>query len=116
MTEKMLGVVRLKGNVGTERNLRSALASLGMKKTNMVAFMSDTSSNRGLLQRCNFIVTWGEVDEGFAKLHSTGKPISLSPPKGGFRSFHSAYPKGDLGYRGDKIKDLIERMLKMKPL
>ena len=40
------------------------------------------------------------------------KPVfRLSPPKGGFKSKKHHYPKGDLGYRGEAINELIERML-----
>jgi len=42
-------------------------------------------------------------------------PISpvfrLSPPSSGFRSIRLPYPKGDAGYRGDKINDLLKRMI-----
>ena len=35
----------------------------------------------------------------------------LTPPSKGFKSLMEGYPKGDLGYRGKKIKELIERMI-----
>lgn len=35
----------------------------------------------------------------------------LSPPRKGFRSVRSPYPKGDLGSRGEKINELLERMI-----
>lgn len=35
----------------------------------------------------------------------------LSPPRKGFRSVRLAYPKGDLGSRGEKINELIGRMV-----
>jgi large subunit ribosomal protein L30 len=41
------------------------------------------------------------------------KPIfRLHPPKGGFHgSIKKPYPKGELGYRGKKINDLIVKMI-----
>lgn len=40
------------------------------------------------------------------------KPVfRLNPPKKGYRSTRLNYPKGDLGNRGDKINELIERMI-----
>lgn len=40
------------------------------------------------------------------------KPVfRLSPPSGGFRSIRRAYPKGDLGYRGENINELLKRMI-----
>lgn len=40
------------------------------------------------------------------------KPVfRLSPPSRGFRSIRRAFPKGDSGYRGEKINELLERMI-----
>lgn len=35
----------------------------------------------------------------------------LTPPSKGFKSTKQHYPKGDLGYRGEKINELLERMV-----
>ncbi|MGC8812763.1 MAG: 50S ribosomal protein L30 [Candidatus Aenigmatarchaeota archaeon] len=35
----------------------------------------------------------------------------LTPPSKGFKSVKEAYPKGDLGYRGKEINELIKRMI-----
>jgi len=35
----------------------------------------------------------------------------LTPPSKGLKSIKESYPKGDLGYRGKEIKELIERMI-----
>jgi large subunit ribosomal protein L30 len=37
--------------------------------------------------------------------------FKLSPPTAGFRTIKLHYPKGDLGYRGEKINELLERMI-----
>lgn len=37
--------------------------------------------------------------------------FKLTPPAHGFKSTRLAYPKGDLGYRGDKINELLNRMI-----
>lgn len=34
----------------------------------------------------------------------------LSPPSGGLKSVKHHYPKGDLGYRGDAMNKLLEKM------
>jgi len=39
------------------------------------------------------------------------KIFRLSPPSKGFRATRIGYPKGDLGYRGEKINDLLKRMI-----
>lgn len=35
----------------------------------------------------------------------------LTPPSKGFKSTKEQYPKGDLGYRGKEINELLERMI-----
>ena len=35
----------------------------------------------------------------------------LNPPRKGYKSIKYSYPKGALGYRGEQINDLINRML-----
>ncbi len=40
------------------------------------------------------------------------KPVfRLRPPRKGLKSKKSHFPKGDLGFRGDKINELIKRMI-----
>lgn len=40
------------------------------------------------------------------------KPVfRLSPARHGLKSIKEYYPKGDLGYRGEKINELLERMI-----
>jgi len=37
--------------------------------------------------------------------------LRLTPPSKGFKSVKEPYPKGDLGYRGNEINELLERMI-----
>jgi large subunit ribosomal protein L30 len=61
----------------------------------------------------------GEVEEVFKKVKETGKvpkeikPVfRLTPPSKGFKkSVKQHYPKGELGYRGEKINELLKRMI-----
>ncbi|MEM5836744.1 MAG: 50S ribosomal protein L30 [Candidatus Aenigmatarchaeota archaeon] len=40
------------------------------------------------------------------------KPVfRLTPPSKGFKSVKEHWPKGDLGYRGKEINELLERMI-----
>jgi len=40
------------------------------------------------------------------------KPVfRLTPPSKGYKSVKQHYPKGDLGKRGEKINELLERMI-----
>ncbi|MFH0711186.1 MAG: 50S ribosomal protein L30 [Candidatus Aenigmatarchaeota archaeon] len=50
----------------------------------------------------------GKKLKDFEKL----KPVlRLTPPSKGFRSTREHFPKGDLGYRGKEINELLERMI-----
>ncbi len=40
------------------------------------------------------------------------KPVfRLTPASGGFREIKQFFPKGELGYRGEKINELLEKMI-----
>lgn len=60
-----------------------------------------------------------EAEEIFNKIKETGKVPSeikpvfrLTPPSKGFKkSIKQHYPKGELGYRGEKINELLKRMI-----
>ena len=50
-------------------------------------------------------------NEGTAK-NTDMKPVfRLSPPSRGYKSTRKLYPKGALGYRGEKINELLNRMI-----
>lgn len=52
--------------------------------------------------------------EGRVKLRDYEKidPVfRLTPPSKGFKSVKEYWPKGDLGYRGKEINELLERMI-----
>lgn len=53
------------------------------------------------------------IFEGKAKMKDIKlNPVfRLTPPSKGFKSIKEHYPKGDLGYRGKDINELIERMI-----
>ncbi len=37
--------------------------------------------------------------------------LRLSPPSGGYKATKMHFPKGDLGYRGEEINKLLEKMI-----
>ena len=38
-------------------------------------------------------------------------PLRLSPSSKGLKAIRLTFPKGDSGYRGDKINDLLKKMI-----
>lgn len=54
------------------------------------------------------------VIEGKIKLHKQENlqpTFRLTPPSKGFKSIKEHFPRGDLGYRGKEINELVERMI-----
>ena len=45
------------------------------------------------------------------KVEGMKKVFRLSPPRKGYKSIKRHYPKGDLGYRGNAINELLKRMI-----
>jgi 50S ribosomal protein uL30 len=51
------------------------------------------------------------IRDGTANSADVRPVFGLSPPSGGLRSIRLQYPRGDLGDRGEKINDLLMRMI-----
>jgi large subunit ribosomal protein L30 len=133
---KLLAVVRIRGRVGTRRDINETLSRLGLKSPNNLVVVYGTKSILGMISKCNDFVTYGEVDrKGFEliakktkatfdeetfKSVSEGKknvkdiikmPVRMNPPRKGYESTKKGYSEGGAsGYRGEKINELIGRM------
>lgn len=107
----MLAAIRLRGDVKTPHELRQTCLHLGLKRKNSLVLLSDTPSIRGMLRRAESHITWGEAGDELVKKVGKEKVLRLKPPQKGFKSIKTSWPKGDVGYRGDKINDLAKRML-----
>ncbi len=104
--------VRLRGSVNMGRGAKETMRSLNLLKVNHCVIVPE-SMKRMLVKAGNW-VAWGEVSPEAEKLlkEKRGGPVfRLSPPSKGLRSTKHHFPKGDLGYRGSKINDLLRRML-----
>lgn len=51
------------------------------------------------------------IKDGTVNSSDVRPVFGLSPPSGGLRSIRLQYPRGDLGDRGEKINDLLMRMI-----
>ncbi len=59
---------------------------------------------KGMLTRIKKVKNLKEI-EGF-------KPVfRMNPPRKGYEGIKQPFPKGALGYRGEKINELLERMM-----
>ncbi len=105
----MIVVVRMRGDVSTSRGVIDTFRILGMKRVYSAAILRDDAVTRGMIRKINNFAAWGEASE--ETVSAIGKVKNLKPPKGGLRSKKLPHPRGVLGYHGDKINDLVKRML-----
>ncbi|MDE1845786.1 MAG: uL30 family ribosomal protein [Candidatus Micrarchaeota archaeon] len=138
LENKLLAVVRVRGRAGTRQSVTETLNRLNLRRVNNLVLVFGTKSNIGMIHKCNDFVTFGEIQgdilaklikskelpikaeaqEELMKGKITGKdvngisPIRMHPPKRGYEGIKRAFVvKGALGYRGEKINDLIKRMM-----
>ena len=122
-------VVRIKGRVRLNEPIERTLKMLHLHRKNYCALIEDTPSNKGMIVKVKDFVTWGTLDEATikdldAKRQQTTKNKNgkeekksfyrLHPPRGGYgrKGTKVAFGKGGaLGPRGEKISELIKRML-----
>lgn len=106
----MLAAIRLKGGIEARGDIKDTMLILGMRKKLAMAVLADSPATRGMLGKAQNFIAWGELS-GEMEKQIRARMLQLRPPKGGFRSLKQMYPRGDLGYRGEKINDLIKRMM-----
>ncbi len=116
-----VAVILVRSRVNVDVHIRDTLDKLNLKKRLTCVVYDKTPSIMGMIQKVKDFVTFGEVNDEVLKLleskrKETGKPhvFHLNPPRGGFERKGIKKPfsiGGALGYRGDKINDLIKRMV-----
>jgi len=133
-------VIRVRGTNSLRRDIQETLSYLRLYRNNYCVVLPDNPSVKGMLQKAKDYITWGEVDDKTFKLlvekrgnlylgrteeyHARkfitvkGKRLKpyfrLAPPRGGFERKGIKTPVavgGALGYRGERINGLIERMV-----
>ncbi|MDP3966232.1 MAG: uL30 family ribosomal protein [archaeon] len=116
----MIAVVRIKGQVGLERDVKETLYRMKIRRKYACIVMEPTKINLGMIKLVRNFVSYGEIsketyEELVKKRGKKGKDkkmkpfFRLHPPIGGAKTkFH--YPKGILGENKEMDK-LIGRML-----
>jgi large subunit ribosomal protein L30 len=92
---KVIAVVRVRGVVSAQREARETLTLLHLEHTNHAILIDDRPSYKGMLQRVNSYVTWGEVTketvmamlEKRARLAGNEKVTAEYLDKLGFKTF-----------------------------
>ena len=129
-----LAVVLVRGMVKVVRPVKETLMMLNLHRKNHCVVIDNTPTYHGMLLRVKDYITWGEIDDAtFAELVQkrgqladgrqksvdiNGKKykrfFALNPPRKGFgrKGIKRAFKIGGaLGPRGEKINDLVKRML-----
>lgn len=124
MADKKIAVIRIRGMTGVKHGIADTMTMLNLNTKNSIAILPNTPVYAGMVKKVKDFVTYGEISEETLKaLAAKRKNISkndqfmlftLSPPIGGFerKGIKAAFSdKGALGYRADKINDLIKKMM-----
>lgn len=113
----MMAVIRITGEVGLRSEINETLKRLNLKtKYSCVVFENPSGEQAGMVKKVRDFVAFGEIDEDAykeltEKRGGGGKTFfRLHPPRKGIKS-KVHFPKGVLGDHGEKINELIRRML-----
>lgn len=136
LENKAIAVIRVRGTMGVRRSINETLSRLNLRRVNNMVVLYGTKSNIGMIMKCKDFVTFGEINpetlgkvlekkeikhskediSGIASGKKTLKeldalPIRMHPPRHGYEGIKDSYTAGGaLGYRGEKINELIKRM------
>ncbi len=119
-----IAVVRIRGSVKVDSKIKETMKRLGLVTQNTLVILPDTKEIKGMLEKAKDYITWGPVtEETISLVKSKKKPFvekenkiifRLNPPRGGYERKGIKTPfslGGALGNRGDKINDLIKKMI-----
>lgn len=117
MNEKII-VVRMRGEIGTRREMIDTFKMLGMKKLHSFVVLEKSPSIIGMVRKIDNFSAWGEptpetlkLIEGISKRQGAWMVGGLKSPKGGIKSKKLRYPRGNLGYCGAAINEMIKKMV-----
>ena len=112
-----LAVILVRGMVSMKPEIRETLRRLRLKRKNNCVVVEDKPERIGMIRMVKDFVTWGTVNpEVMDKLKKMMKEgvVRLQPPRKGFgrKGIKFQFTTGGaLGNRGDKINDLLMRMM-----
>ena len=119
-TAENIAVIRIRGMTGIRREIADTMRMLNLNSKFSCAVLPKNKNNEGMVKKAKDFITWGEIDAATLKeleekrKEEEKKTYRLHPPRGGFerkgtkKSFSQG---GALGYRKEKINDLIKRMM-----
>ncbi|MEK6874839.1 MAG: uL30 family ribosomal protein [Nanoarchaeota archaeon] len=121
MTTKQLAVIRIRGEVNLSEPIKRTFQGLHLYRKHYCTVVPAVPSMIGMIHKLKDYITWGEIDDttynNLIKKRGDGKSkpyFRLAPPTKGFerKGIKKSYDAGGaLGYRGEAINALIERMI-----
>ncbi len=115
---KKIAVILIRGFQMMDGSVKDTLRMLNIERRNVCIVVDGTPSNLGMIAKAKNYITYGEIDAETLKLLEAKKPgakfYNLNSPKKGYgrKGIKVDYINGGaLGYRADKINDLIKRMI-----
>ncbi len=120
-----IAVIRVKGECRVQDKVEYALQTLKLHKRNCCSVVPNNPNYEGMLKKVKDLVTWGDIDdETYALLASKrgknpdkekeARYFRLNSPRKGYGRKGVKFPfknGGAVGYRGEKINELIKRMI-----
>ena len=114
-----VAAILIRGLIGVRYDIKDTLKMLNLNKKHACTVLKISPSILGMMNKCKDYITWGEVNDETINLLSKRKTrkdnvFKLCPPKGGFERKGIKNPfsiGGALGYRSEKINDLIRKMV-----
>lgn len=108
-----LAVIRIRGGVRQSKVVKDTLYMLKLRNQHNMIIIPKNSSLLGMVRKVKDYVTYGEISPEL-KQKLGDKVHRLHPPRGGYERKGIKLPfsiGGVLGYRKEKINDLIKKML-----
>jgi len=113
----MKAIIRITGDVNLSGDVRETFNRLKLRRKYSCIILNPNKEQEGMINKVKNFVAFGEISEEMLKKlkekrGNKNNPgfFRLHPPRGGIKTkLH--FPRGVLGNHGDKINDLIERML-----
>ncbi len=114
-----IAIIRVRGQVRIRHDIVRAMVQLNLRKRHHATIVEDSPSVQGQLKKVQSFVTWGPVTDDTAKklafrARGEGRWFALPPPRKGYgrKGIKLPFAKGGaLGNRGEKINDLLMRMV-----
>ncbi len=124
-TGDKIAVVLIRGLVNVTKDKKSTLKMLNIHKKHNCVVVKNNDVYKGMIFKVKDYVAYGEIDDETHALlvqkrkdkkgkEDNKKTFRLNPPRGGFGRKGIKRPFGEggaLGYRGNKINELLKRML-----